>query len=71
MPFYEYRCRDCGHEFEALRPMSERDDPSPCPQCRSPRAERRLSTFAARTAAHPTGPCTPAQAASCGNAGFG
>ncbi len=32
MPIYEYRCPDCGHEFEQLQRMS--DDPiTDCPEC--------------------------------------
>lgn len=32
MPFYEYRCGSCGHEFEAMQKMS--DAPlSDCPAC--------------------------------------
>ena len=32
MPFYEYRCGSCGHEFEAMQKMS--DDPlTDCPVC--------------------------------------
>ena len=32
MPVYEYRCRDCGHEFEIQQSMS--DDPlTECPSC--------------------------------------
>ena len=32
MPTYEYRCRDCGHEFEIQQSMS--DDPlTECPSC--------------------------------------
>jgi len=32
MPFYEYRCTACGHEFEAMQKM--RDDPlTECPAC--------------------------------------
>lgn len=32
MPIYEYRCRDCGHELEALQKIS---DPklTTCPEC--------------------------------------
>jgi putative FmdB family regulatory protein len=32
MPFYEYQCRACGHEFEALQKVS---DPvlKKCPSC--------------------------------------
>lgn len=32
MPFYEYRCEDCGHELEALQKLS--DEPLlECPAC--------------------------------------
>ncbi|MGB5450592.1 MAG: zinc ribbon domain-containing protein [Sedimenticolaceae bacterium] len=32
MPFYEYRCGSCGHEFEAMQKMN--DDPlTHCPGC--------------------------------------
>ena len=32
MPTYEYRCDDCGHQFEAFQKIT--DDPiGTCPQC--------------------------------------
>ena len=33
MPIYEYKCEDCGHEFEEMLHFSERDNPinTPCP----------------------------------------
>lgn len=32
MPTYEYTCRDCGHTFEIVQPMT--DDPlTMCPEC--------------------------------------
>jgi putative FmdB family regulatory protein len=32
MPMYEYRCADCGHEFEIIQKFS--DEPlTQCPQC--------------------------------------
>lgn len=35
MPFYEYRCTDCGHELEAMQKMS--DAPlKDCPECGKP-----------------------------------
>lgn len=35
MPTYEYRCKDCGHEFEAQQAFS--DDPlTECPDCAGP-----------------------------------
>jgi putative FmdB family regulatory protein len=47
MPLFDFRCRACGHEFEALtRPQ---DPPVTCPACRSPDLERLLSGFALHT----------------------
>jgi len=44
MPTYEYRCGDCGREFELFQRMS--DEPgAPCPECGS-RAERLISAGA-------------------------
>ena len=41
MPTYEYRCRDCGREFDVFQRMS--DEPgAPCPAC-SAAAERLIS----------------------------
>lgn len=46
MPLFEYACRNCDHEFEALVRASETPT---CPACRSTALERQLSVFAART----------------------
>lgn len=43
MPLYEYRCRHCGHEFEAL--VRAGDVPG-CASCQSLDLERLLSLFA-------------------------
>jgi len=32
MPIYEYQCRSCGHEFEAIQKVSE-DPLKECPAC--------------------------------------
>ncbi len=32
MPTYDYECPDCGG-FEAIRPMSARNEPADCPHC--------------------------------------
>ncbi|MEZ5339231.1 MAG: zinc ribbon domain-containing protein [bacterium] len=44
MPLYEYRCKDCGAEFEALVGRTE-TDPVECEQCHSSKTERIASTF--------------------------
>ena len=46
MPLYEYECRACGHDFEALVRPSDTAGPE-CPSCKSQDLERLLSTFAA------------------------
>jgi putative FmdB family regulatory protein len=43
MPLYDYECRKCGHEFEAL--IRTGDTPV-CASCGSPELERLLSGFA-------------------------
>lgn len=45
MPIYEYRCQDCGNQFEKL---VRRDAATPeCPSCGHSNLAQVLSTFAA------------------------
>lgn len=61
MPIYEYACRECGREFEAL----VRADTQPeCPACRSTALDKRLSAFVAGAAAPERAPVAP-----CGSCG--
>ena len=32
---YEYKCKECGHSFEELKKVDERNEPceAPCPKC--------------------------------------
>lgn len=41
MPIYEYLCQGCGHQFEKLRTLENRDMVS-CPDCGA-RATRKIS----------------------------
>lgn len=41
MPLYEYRCKDCGHQFEKIQSFSAPDEKE-CPLCHGP-VERLLS----------------------------
>ena len=40
MPIYDYRCEDCGTDFELL---VRSDTTLECPRCHGARLERRLS----------------------------
>ena len=42
MPIYEYRCPDCGHQFEAMQKFS--DDPiTVCPSCSAEHVKKLIS----------------------------
>ena len=66
MPIFEYICKDCDHEFEALVYGNEK---AACPQCHGKKLAAQLSVFAvsakgASSAPSPAaGPC-----GSCGDA---
>jgi putative FmdB family regulatory protein len=46
MPTYEYRCEDCGHEFEEFQFMSEKPLEK-CPECGKKKLRRLFGTGAA------------------------
>lgn len=46
MPIYEYKCDDCGRQYEQIRRMPDADRDLECPDCRSARVRRQLSAFA-------------------------
>ena len=43
MPIFEYACKECNHQFEALVFGKETAE---CPKCRSQKLEPQLSVFA-------------------------
>jgi len=45
MPLFDFLCRACGREFEALVRPQDAAPPS-CPKCKSTDLERRLASFA-------------------------
>ncbi|NLW30118.1 MAG: zinc ribbon domain-containing protein [Fibrobacter sp.] len=56
MPIYEYKCKECGKEFEELVPIGIDKNPS-CPSCSSENTEKKFSIFGSL-------------GAGCGNSGF-
>jgi putative FmdB family regulatory protein len=55
MPLYEYLCKKCGKAFELLRRISDSDRDLECPECKSAKVERLMSTFS-------SGGCKPSGA---------
>ena len=35
MPLYEYRCRKCGHHFDKVVSIDNRNDLQECPNCKA------------------------------------
>jgi hypothetical protein len=54
-----------------MRKVEERDQPIPCPECKSTGAERKLSAYVTGRVSTSTPGCSPSKAANCPNAGFG
>jgi putative FmdB family regulatory protein len=64
MPIFEYICRECQHEFEAL--VFGRDK-AKCPKCESKKLSPQLSVFA--VSAKGAGAAASPGAGSCGSCG--
>jgi putative FmdB family regulatory protein len=65
MPIFEYVCKECQHEFEALVLGKQEAE---CPKCQSKKLEPQLSVFAVSAKSGPTSrPSMPA--GPCGSCG--
>jgi putative FmdB family regulatory protein len=64
MPIFEYICRECQHEFEAL--VFGRDKAA-CPKCQSKKLSPQLSVFA--VSAKGPSPASSPSVGACGSCG--
>jgi len=59
MPIFEYECPECGHTFEEIETIADRDKPHICPVCGGKRARRIVSLFSAGGSSGPaSGGCS-------------
>ena len=65
MPIFEYRCGQCGAEFERLHATAQVEAP-PCPVCGAAGAERLISRFAVNRGVTPCGSTRSEARSSCG-----
>jgi putative FmdB family regulatory protein len=68
VPIYEYRCNQCGTEFEKL---VHAGSAVVCPSCAASRVTRRLSLFGARVQASPSRPAAAPSGGACCGGGCG
>jgi putative FmdB family regulatory protein len=68
MPIFEYVCKECQHEFEALVFGQQKAE---CPKCQSKKLEPQLSVFAvsAKSGAASQPSFSGAPAGACGSCG--
>lgn len=64
MPIFEYKCADCGHEFEEL--VFDRDECPPCPKCQSEETGKLMSAVRSRVGG---GASAPAESSAGGDEG--
>lgn len=48
MPYYDYQCTSCGHEFSKVLTIKERNKPidEPCPECETSNCINKIITRA-------------------------
>ena len=68
MPIYEYRCKQCDHEFETL--VMRKHETVQCPQCHGERLQKLISAHSVGSGAPDTAcgsaPCSPEPACGAG-----
>jgi putative FmdB family regulatory protein len=65
MPIFEYLCKECDHEFEAL---VFGKDKAECPKCHSKKLDPKLSVFAVSSSSgSSTGQSSVGPCGSCGD----
>lgn len=66
MPIFEYVCRQCNNNFEALVRASTTVE---CPKCKSTSLEKQLSVFAMGSPGLTSTPMSQSEVAACGMCG--
>lgn len=67
MPVYEYVCKDCGNQFDAIRSIKDADQVIACKKCQSHDTHRKISVFFAQSG----GRSITSSQSSCGGCGSG
>jgi putative FmdB family regulatory protein len=65
MPLFEFVCTTCKGEFEELVRSANAIDEVECPECGSPKVQKKISTFASRISGGSSFSLSSAPAASC------
>ena len=66
MPIFEYICKECHHQFEALVYGKEKAE---CPKCHTKKLEPQLSVFAVGAPSNGETPVAASTGGACGMCG--
>jgi putative FmdB family regulatory protein len=66
MPIFEYVCKECNHEFEAIVYGSQKAD---CPKCHGKKLTTQLSVFAVSSKGASSAGSAASSVAPCGSCG--
>ncbi len=58
MPIYEFKCEDCGKEFEKFVVSFSQIDSVKCPECGSSNVKKKVSACSVGGSSVSTGSCT-------------
>ena len=56
MPLYEYKCKECGQQFESYRRLSDAGKEETCPACGGRAEKMGISLFTAKGSPSSGGP---------------
>jgi putative FmdB family regulatory protein len=65
MPMYEFKCKQCGQQYEEL--VRNNEEKVSCPKCGSDQTYKLISTFAPKMAGGAAPSCSTG---GCGGGGF-
>ncbi|MGI6488639.1 MAG: zinc ribbon domain-containing protein [Syntrophomonadaceae bacterium] len=70
MPFFDFRCEECGHQFIKRVSNAEKHQVE-CPECGHRRVKQLLSPFFTSGSSGDSGPIIPDGCMGCSQAGSG
>jgi putative FmdB family regulatory protein len=65
MPIYEFKCKNCGREFEMLFKSQSQIKEVSCPACSSKKVEKKFSSFSVGITSDNTSLCKKFAGKSC------
>ncbi len=63
MPIFEYKCNECGEEFEKL--IMRKDAEIECPKCGAKNVKKKFSIFGMRGVENTGSGCSSCSSSSC------